>query len=47
MKKFDPTEVKKEMDKIWRKKEESENKDELGTSNAYVPPSGADNLLGN
>lgn len=44
MKKIDPTEVKKEMEKIWRKKEKLDNKDE---SNVFVPPSGADNSLEN
>lgn len=42
MKKID-----QEMEKIWRKKEEHENKDESGTSKVCVPPFGVDNSLEN
>lgn len=40
MKKIDPIGVKMEMKNIWRKND-SKNKNELGTLNAFVPPSGA------
>jgi hypothetical protein len=43
-KKFDPTKFKKEMDKIWRNKEEPKKKDK---SNTFVPPFGENNFLGN
>lgn len=45
--KIDLTKVEKEMEKIWRNKEETKNKKESETSNEYIPPSSADNSLKN
>jgi hypothetical protein len=42
LKTIDPIEVKKEMENIWKNKEESENKDEFKTSDESIPSSYAD-----